>query len=177
MWHTLSVASFNHIPAHLRDDQQSDWTPELGLRRGALFAALASLALASVMGATGYLLPFLTQGLVLNLASGFLIAFTLLSVTQKTAGMFDLRCTLIAICAVIPPLVANQFGIVLHVAASTEISFTNALATQDLAVMVFSNFPAYLGTGVAAWLCRNGDFSIFELADLLMINPLTGRRA
>lgn len=170
------MPSFNYIPDHLREEEPSDWTPEQGRRRGAFYTALASVAIATLAATLGFMTPFLTQHFLLNFAWGFLITFAIFAVMHKAANTIDPWCTLMAIIFVLPPLAANHIGMVLNLAVSSETTFAEAWASRGPAYMVVANFPALLGTAIAAALCRNGDFSLLDLADLLMTNPLTGRR-
>lgn len=170
------MPSFNYIPDHLREDEPSDWSPAQGRRRGASYTALASVMIAGVAATLGYAAPFLTQRIILNFAWGFLITFTLFAVMHRAANIIDPWCTLMAILFAFPPLAANHIGFVMNLAASSETSFAQVWASRGLAYMALSNFPALIAVGIAAALCKNEDFSLLDLANLLMTNPLTGRR-
>lgn len=171
------MASFNYIPDHLREEEPPNWTPEQGRRRGALYTALASAAMAALAATLGFVAPILTQHALLNCLWGFLITFAVFAVMHKAANTIDPWCTLMAILFALPPLAANHFGIVMNLASSNESTFAVAWASHGLIHMAVSNVPAMVGIGITTYLCKDGEFSLLDLLNLLMINPLTGRRA
>lgn len=171
------MPSFNYIPDHLREEELPDWTLAQGRRRGAMYTALASAVIAALAATIGFFLPLLTHGFVLNLASGLLTAFALFAVMQRAANSIDPWCLLMVPVFALVPLVASHVGLVANLAASADTSFATAWGSRGLMRMVVCNYPALIGIGVASFLCKDGDYTLLDFVNLLMINPLTGRRS
>lgn len=170
------MRTLNDIPDYLREPEQAPLTFWQGLRRGAIFTLLVSCVIAIGMGGVGYLVPVLVCHLVLNFAWGFFITFTLFGVMHKSARMVDRWCAAVVVVCATLPLMASYVCTVMHLAAASEQSFATVWPANAAVGAVGSNLPALFGTIVAAALCKDGEFSLLDLADILMINPLTGRR-
>lgn len=170
------MRTLNDIPEYLRGPEQAPLTFWQALRRGAIFTLLSSCVIAIGMGGIGYVLPLLVHHIVLNFAWGFFITCALFGIMHKSARMVDRWCTAVVVVCATLPLMASYACTVMHLAAASEQSFATVCPANAIVSAFGSNLLALVGTGVAAALCKDGDFSFLDLLELLMINPLTGRR-
>ncbi len=169
------MRTLNNIPDYLREPDQPEWTPAGARVHGAICTAVAAVILATALGLVSFNAPVLTRQLLLNFVCGFMCTYILFSVMHCTARIICPWCAIIVVACVVFVLSINHFAVLLHDAQApgAQVSVWSSFGFPD---MVFRNAPALVGTATAAWLCRDGDFTISDLLDLLMINPLTGRR-
>ena len=170
------MASFNYIPDHLREEERPDWTLEKGRRRGALYTTLATAILAVMAAIVGYVMPLMTRTLVLNWAFGLVTAFALFAVMRKASNTIDSWCLLMVPAFALVPLVANHVGICVNLAQSADTAVAFARGSLRPMHLVACNYPALIGIGIASFLCKDGDYSLLDFVEALLINPLTGRR-
>ena len=108
-------------------------------------------------------------------ALAFVTAWLLCEVMQRTAGMVCLAGTLIVVVHVVRLIVAKYLACLAHVIESSGAT-TSLWSSFTMGEMVGANASAWIGLTLAAIICRNGDSSLHDLADLLMTNPITGGR-
>ncbi len=165
----------NDIPDHLRESDQPEWTLAGARVHGGICTAVAAVILATALGLVSFNAPVLTRHLILNFVCGFMCTHILFSVMHHTARMICPWCSIIVVACVVFVLSINHFAVLLHMARAPDAQLS-VWSLFGFADMVFRNAPALVGTATATWLCWDGDFTVSDLLDLLMINPLTGRR-
>ena len=167
------MITLNQIPDYLKEPEQEEWTPTAGRRRGAIHTLIATVLLAALFGGLALLVPTLAAHWALNIAYGFLITWILFAVMYKAAGMVCPWCAIIVIACAVLVITVKHIALLTHLAGSTGSSSWSLLSLLDLLVR---NFTAWVGVAAGAYCCQDGDSTIYDLADLAMTNPLTGRR-
>jgi len=77
--------------------EEAEWTPAIGLRRGALNGLLAAAILSILLVPLAAYLPYMIIIIWLRAPLAFGVAWVLCQVVQRGAGMVDVRCTLLAL--------------------------------------------------------------------------------
>ena len=169
------MRTLNDIPDYLRGPEKKEWTPGQGLLRGTICTLIAAAVLGALLCTVTYYAPRLTFHWLLNIASGFLITWVLFVVMYRAAGMASNTGALVVILEACLILVGKYLALLMHL-LNTAPGTGPLWSSFDVAEMAVVSYPAWIGVLVAAFMCKDGDSTLHELADLVMINPLTGRR-
>ena len=167
------MVSLNDIPEHLRGSRDDEPTPERELVIGAV-ATVVVAGLAGVgQGALAYYVPVLTYHWLLNLVWGFSITWILFSVMHGVSRQVsEWALAVVLPCTVLIAMLRIPVSLI-PLAAESKCSVW-ALFNWDQLVGLCLSY--WIGAGVATVLCRNGEYTVADLAEWLMINPFTGRR-
>ncbi len=170
------MGSLNAIPDHLRGPDRDDrWTPGRGLAVGAAWTGSVAL----LLGIPGYLLerflPLVSSHGLIGIATGFLVTCILFAVMHRSSGMVGGTCTAIVIGWMIVVSIVIDVLIALHM--PVELMGTVSFLTMTHRVgLLLGNWPIWAGMAGASVLCHNGNGTIHDVLDLMMVNPLSGRR-
>ena len=169
------MRTLNDIPDYLRGPEKKEWTPGRGLLRGTIYSLIVAAMLGAILCAVTYYVPQLTCHWLLNMASGFLVTWVLFVVMYRAAGMASKTGALVVILWTLLILVAKYLALLMHL-LNTAPGTGMLWSSFNVVEMAGVSFPAWIGVLVGAFMCKDGDSTLHELADLLMTNPLTGRR-
>ena len=169
------MRTINDIPDYLREPEKKGWTPGQGLLRGTVYTLIVAALLGAILCTVTYYVPQLTCHWLLNIASGFLITWVLFVVMYRAAGMASNTGALVVILWACLILVAKYLALLMHLLNAAP-GRGPLWSSFDAAEMAAVSYPAWIGVLLAAFMCKDGDSTLHELADLVMINPLIGRR-
>ena len=172
MVHNDGVTTLNDIPEYLKEPERAEWDPVQGIIRGSVATFVASVILGGVWCAVTWFLPTVASNFWLLPVEAFVVTWILFAVMHRAAQTVGAACTTIVVIHALVLLLVQQFV----TQAALVHQFGVAAWPASLMPVITGNIPSFAAIAAAAFLCRDGNGALCELADLLMTNPLTGRR-
>jgi hypothetical protein len=154
---------------------EPDWTPASGLLRGAVYGLIVALGIAVLLVPVAKWAPTLLLNAYLRVALGFAVTGSLAAAVQRGAGMVGWPCTGLAVGLAVLVLVTNHVVFAIC-GVPTRSGLVVGWAWLDPGVLFGMNLLALVGVGSAGALCHRGSDIVDTVVDILMQNPLTGRR-
>lgn len=169
------MGALNEPTGWAPESQDADWAPARGLGRGAAYGFVAAVILAGALVPAAKWVPLLLLDAYLRVAVAFMITWILAATVQRGAGMVGWPCTGLAVGYAGLVLLSNH--VVFAVCGVlTRGGFIAGWVWLAPGTLLGTNLLALVGVGFAAALCHRGSDIGSTVVDLLMQNPLTGRR-
>lgn len=169
------MAALNEPTGWQPDPVPSDWSPARGLWRGAVTGMAVAVVLALVSGVVAALAPLIVINAYLRLAGAFFLTLILLTSVQRGAGMVGWSCTGLAVGQALLVLFSNHLCFAVFGVQGRE-QVLHGWMWLSPPVLLVVNGLAFVGVGFGAALGHRGGVFLETVVDLLMTNPLTGRR-
>ena len=93
---------------------KSEWSPRKGLVRAAVWGTMTTLLVAALLAPLALYAPGLLIDLLLRTAVAFVVAWVLLGVVQRAAGMVGVHCSLLAVGLTLIVLLSHHLIFAVH---------------------------------------------------------------
>jgi hypothetical protein len=157
------------------EEPSHEWSPAQGLGRAAAAGLITAIVLVMFTGLVAALAPLIVLNGYVRAAGAFLITLILLARVQRVAGMAGWPCTALAVGLALLVLLSHHVCFALFGVQLRDGVLRGAVWLSPATLLV-ANYLALVGVGFGAVLGHRGHALLDAVVDILMTNPLTGRR-